>query len=112
MTDSSKPSYDKYLPMLVSNMGEMGVVLTTEQLAPMLVGDIGFLETLEEYYSKSHGPDVYMDTQDRDTLGDLVAKHLTNNHWPMYGSPEDFKNRFTAAMNEAVEKKQIISFGE
>lgn len=105
-------AYEKYLPMLVSNAGEMGVVLTAEQLAPALAGDTKFLATLNEYYHTENGPDVYMDTQDRDSLTNLIANHFTGDHWPMYGSSQDFKNNFVAKMNEAVEQGRIVSFGE
>lgn len=112
MTDKVKPSYEKYLPMLVSNADEMGVVLTAEQLAPMLVGNTEFLKTLEEYYSKDHAADNYMDTQDRDTLGDCIALYLTGYTWPLNKSTQEFSYRFQKAMIQAAASGKIVSFGE
>ena len=87
-----------------------GITMTEAQIRDLLSDQDPFVATLVAYYNKdtdAHG----LDTQDRDTLFDIVAiKLLGRTHWPLNRDidPASLEND----LHRAVRQGKIEAFAE
>lgn len=85
-----------------------GITMTEAQVRDLLGDQNPFVATLVAYYSKdtdAHG----LDTQDRDTLFDIVAvKLLGRTHWPL--NRENDSASLEGDLRRAVRQGKIEAF--
>lgn len=87
-----------------------GIKMTDAQVRAMLADEDPFVATLVAYYGKD--TDAYgLDTQDRDTLFDVVARKLLGrSHWPL--NKDDDAASLDDDLRRAVRQGKIEAFAE
>ena len=76
------------------------IPLSLDALRAVLEKDGGFVSILRGWHHNATGNSGLGDTQDREELFDVIARHFTGRCWPRYGDNDLVRKTFNLTLTE------------